>query len=51
MTDQIRVQAELAMRQLQAAPGADTQAIAAAFRPLLAAIAAVQKTQPRYETK
>lgn len=49
--NQIKLQAELVMRTLQAADGADRQAIAAAFRPLLAAIAAVDKQKRSYETK
>ena len=51
MTTEVKIQAELAMRTLQAAPGADVPAIAKAFQPLLAAIAAAQKTTARYETK
>jgi hypothetical protein len=49
--NEIRVTAELTMRRLQAEPGADTQAIARAFEPLMNAIATAEQKVRRYETK
>jgi hypothetical protein len=49
--NEIKLQAELTMRRLQAEPGASATAIAVAFEPLLAAIRTAEKRRGDYETK
>ena len=51
MNNELKLQAELTMRQLQSTPGADATAIARAFEPLLAAIGKATKQTRKYETK
>jgi hypothetical protein len=49
---EIKLQAELAMRRLQAEPSTSATAIAQAFEPLFAALNNAMKRQPlSYETK